>query len=337
MKSARALLQIVSAPLLGPVFSALVLCVARPVAAAPLPPPLPPEHVAALAAIRPDPPPKALTLNEHFIVSDEKGHFVFREVVANLGGVFVGVGTNQNYLMAGWARPEVLVLMDFDQYVVDVHAAYIQAFLDNEAPAGFLAAWSAAGEAAMVAKLTAQGPDGARRARVYERTRARIEDRLRLSARRYSARGVPTFLDDPEQYAYLRALCRGQRVVAVRGDLTADRTMVDIGQAAKTLGLPVRVLYTSNAERYFPYTAGFKRNILAQPFDERSLVLRTAGPGNKPEPTADGHYRYVVQRGLDLQAELPGRHVGSLQRMFVRRQADPKVPGLYVIPPLAKP
>ena len=63
----------------------------------------------------------------------------------------MGVGTDQNYLIAGWSRPEVLVLMDFDQVVVDLHRVYQLAFLHAESPEAFLRLSAEAFPAARVA------------------------------------------------------------------------------------------------------------------------------------------------------------------------------------------
>ena len=63
----------------------------------------------------------------------------------------------------------------------------------------------------------------------------------------------------------------------------------------------VRVLYLSNAERYFQYTAAFRASVKALPFDDRSVVLRTMGLGS--DKTVDPYF-YVVQPGRNFQAWL---------------------------------
>ena len=49
-----------------------------------------------------------------------------------------------------------------------------------------------------------------------------------------------------------------------------------IADAARRMGVPVRIIYFSNAEEYFKaYTPAFRNNVTALPADEKSLVLRT--------------------------------------------------------------
>ena len=92
--------------------------------------PIPKAWADAFNAVRADPKPDKLTKDSHFFVSDEQRHDLFRQDVKNLGGVFIGLGTDQNYLMAAWARPEVLVPLDFDQMVVNLHFAFRVIFLN---------------------------------------------------------------------------------------------------------------------------------------------------------------------------------------------------------------
>ena len=76
-----------------------------------------------------DPAPEEITRNQHYWISNEQRLDLFHDPIKDLGGVYVGVGSDQNYLHAGWAKTEVLVLMDFDQKIVDLHGVYRVAFL----------------------------------------------------------------------------------------------------------------------------------------------------------------------------------------------------------------
>ena len=59
-----------------------------------------------------------------FVLSNEWRHDVMFSKLANLGGVFIGVATDQNYTMAAAAHAELLVTMDYDLEVVRVHRMY---------------------------------------------------------------------------------------------------------------------------------------------------------------------------------------------------------------------
>lgn len=63
--------------------------------------------------------------------------------------------------------------------------------------------------------------------------------------------------------------------MAVQGDLNGTVALRSIGDTARALGLPVRVVYTSNAEGFFRYTQAFKDNLASLPHDEKTVVLRT--------------------------------------------------------------
>ena len=296
------------------------------------PTPLPAAVAEAFRAIRADPP--SLTAGKHFLVSDEKGHHVFRAAITELGGLLLGVGTDQNYLMAGWARPDLLMLLDFDPMVADLHLAYRELFLAAPTPERFRELWhkDAAGE--VEALLGRAYEDAARRkliVRAYRTARGAVSRKLRVTLRTAARAGVPTFLDDPEQYAFLRGLFQANRVFSVRGDLTATEAMKDVAEAARAGGIPVRVLYLSNAERYFRYNQAFLDNIRRLPFDDRTIVLRTAGPGARRLARVDGHYSYFVQSGADFLAWLAAPGGRSVHRILRATAPVPDVKGLYTL------
>jgi hypothetical protein len=266
---------------------------------------------AASAAVRPDPPPPELVRDTHYIISNENNHERFRAAVAGLGGVYIGVGSEQNYLIAGWSRPEVLVLMDFDQVVVDLHRVYRAIFLSAKDPAAFRRLWDRSREDEVLTLLRQAypGPEGKGVVRAYRMSRYTIPERLDKLIAQYGAAGIPTFLHDAAQYEHLAGLFRAGRVLAVRGDLTVGSALRDVAAAARQTGLPVRVVYLSNAERYFPYNEDFKRSLRALPMDERSLLLRTMARRN-------GAYEYFIQSGTAFQAWLGQRGAARVQQLL---------------------
>lgn len=241
--------------------------------------PLPPAVREQLAAIRPDPPPTHLVRDTHYWISNEQSHFLWHEAVRDRGGAFVGVATDQNYLLAGWARSVLLVLIDFDDGVVDLHRVYGVMFRRARSSADLRAMWSedrrAEIEGWLHDDLPAEEVAGAVAA--WTRARALVEGRLAAVDEQYRTRGIPTFLSDPEQFEHLQALWRNDRVVAVRGDLTAAQTLRDVAAALRAAQLEIGVLYLSNAEQYFRYRAPFRENIKALPMAADGVVLRTHG------------------------------------------------------------
>jgi len=297
-------------------------------------PPCPQALADALMAVPFDPLPKELSANSHFVVSDEKAHWLFHDAAKDRGGALMGVGTDPNYLMAGWARPEVLVLLDFDQVVVDVHAVYRLIFLNSPDPRSFVAAWSKLQAPVVEGWIAKAHPDEAARNRVlkaFRMSRNLVEWRLVGMIKAYKAQGVKTFLDDPVQYRYLVDLFRAGRVFAIRGDLTGTRAVRGVGKALSDAGVPLRVLYLSNAEKYFEFTKDYKANMRALPFDDRTVVLRTGGGWHGGPPSPDGLYTYVVQPGAGFHAWMQDGVYASFPALMLRRKNLKEPAGLATL------
>ncbi len=246
-------------------------------AAGAAPPPLSGSEARALDDLEEDPPPVALVDGKHFVVSNERHLERFYQPARGRGGMLVGIGAEQSYLFAGWARPELTVLIDFDRWVADVHEIHRVAFLSAATPEAYLKLWSAAEATRLWRLLAAKLPAGkaVRAQRLLTIVQPAVHKRLGELRRKYAHRKIGSYLTDPEQYRYVAALQQAGRVVALCGDLTGRQSMLSIGRLARRLGLIVRVLYLSNAEEYFAYTAQVRQNIAALPFDEHSVVLRT--------------------------------------------------------------
>jgi hypothetical protein len=307
--------------------------VAPPVAAPPAPAPvwtesgpLTAEAREILRSIVADPAPPALVLGSHYWVSNESAHDVWRETIGKLGGALAGVGTDQLYLLAGWQEPSLLLALDFDAEVVRVHELYGIAFAKAETPEAFLQLWRDAAQDAgsWDALLAAGSADEAvqkRQHRTLDVAGTIISARLGQVKRRYAKIGVPCFLTDAGQYAKVRTLWQEGRVVALRGDLTATSAMLTAASAMRKLGVPLRTLYLSNAEKYFDYSPDFRANIIAQPFDETSLILRTR---HSPRMGAvDGDvYHYNTQTGANFVAWMRDSKIPNSFDLLKRRVAE---------------
>lgn len=269
-------------------------------------PPLPRGVAAALRALVPDPAPRALVRDTHYWVCNEPRLELFEPHVRGLGRALVGVGSDQNYLLAGWARSELLVLTDFDAAIVDLHHVYGLAFEHAATPDAFLQMWSVAAQPALRALIEARAPDretAARRIYALERGGQAVRRRLAWTIDHMRAADVPTFLTDEAQYDHVRNLWLAGRVIPVRGDLTLPGTLRMAAAALHAAELPVRVFYPSNAEQYFPHERDYRLNVQALPADASSLVVRTLG-SRADYGRADDTYHYNVQPLLNLQAWL---------------------------------
>jgi hypothetical protein len=276
------------------------------------------EIEAALFAISSDPPPPKITLDTHYVISNEDRPYVFHDAVAGRGGVYVGVGAEQSYLLGGWSRADLLFLMDFDEWVVDINEVHGLVFTHARVPADVVDLWGYDHVSEVKAWIAESAPDRAtaeRRTRVFEHERLRVEGRLKWMKTRFTVLEKPFFGNDQAELDHVARLWKNRRVRCVRGDLTMNGALRSFGALARRAGWVVRTLYMSNAELYFSYDKeGFRDNIRALPFDERSVVLHT-------HPASSQEYFYFWQdaqgfvpwmgrvesfRALLLEAKLPG-------------------------------
>lgn len=211
---------------------------------------------------------------EHYPVSNEWRHDLWFEPLRDLGGAFVGVGTDQCYTLAAIQNAQMLWVVDFDPLVPVVHRMYDVLVRHSATPAELVARFDEANEEATLDLLTSNGADP-EVLRAYRRNRGRFFGYLTRVARieRDGVRG--TWLSDPALYDRVRALFAGGRVVARNGDVTGTSALRAVGTAATSLGITVRALYFSNAEQFFRYTDDFQTNVRNLPTDERTVVLRT--------------------------------------------------------------
>ena len=279
--------------------------------------PLSDEVRATLGAIPSDPAPKRLVRGNHYLISNEDRPHLFHDVLAKRGGTLVGVGTDQLYVYAGWARSELIIPMDFDAVVVDLHRVYMKLFTRAATPKEFLDQWHRRNAKTVLAWLEAETPDPALRKRiryVYKLARQLVYARLKRMHLRYRNSKTPTFMSDQVQYDHLVALVTQGRIYPVRGDLTKSGCLKGIGDALRTTGRTLDLIYLSNAEQYFSFGDDFRQNFFDLPVDDTSLVLRTA-PLNR-----GGLYRYESQRTLDFQAWLRRPKVTRVKQIRRHRQ-----------------
>ncbi len=248
----------------------------------------------------------------------------FKPRVESVGGVYVGVGADQNYVLAAWARSVLVVLADFDQWVIDLHTLYGVAFAVADTPDDFVAFWSReqrfVSERAIRARVTA--PMRARELiELYRFARARVF--IRLSKLRDALHGTPSFLTDAGQYEWLSGLSRAGRIVAIRADLRREGALQTIASVLKAASLSVNLLYTSNAEQYFRYSKAFSANIFAWPAADGALLLRT-------RPTTYD-YTYCVQSLAAFRDQLARHVVHSVNDLAPRRLLSRERP-LYEVP-----
>jgi hypothetical protein len=221
----------------------------------------------------------AIINNSHYVVSNEFDHHRLGPYVEAKGGVFMGIGTDQNYMLIPWSKPRYVIMLDIDQVISNVHHVYRVAFTVSRTPNSFMLFFGRGRMARSLRAIRAQVPAGRQRKVLTDTLRrfgGRIYRRLKRVRARLNMVGVKAYLNDQTHYDYLATLCREGRFFAVRGDLTGTRTIKNISAILRGLGLTVGSFFFSNAERYFKYTPAFKANMQSLPFAPNSQIIRTS-------------------------------------------------------------
>lgn len=248
---------------------------------------------------------RAQDRGQHFLTGDEANLHVYEPYLRGIKGAFVGVGTDQCYLLAGWMRADLALLTDYDPLVQGMHRLYL-AFLSAAAtPEAFELLWrNAAAGAAALAAHHGQHAHHQATLRLYTQQRYRVIKRLTMLKRELKASRVKGFVNDQADYTWVRSMATGRRIRPMLANLLDTRAFQGVGAALTQVGLPVRALYLSNAESYWAYPTAFRANMRVLPFDERSWILRTSSNRG-----VTGDYRYFLQSPVH----------------FLQRLADPKI------------
>ena len=261
---------------------------------------------------------------EHYPISNEFSHQLWFDHIRDLGGAFVGVGTDQCYTLAAVQNASMLWVVDFDPLVPVVHRIYSALVPAAETPEALVAYFDPAhrdATLALIGERLAGQADVAAVQRAFRRNHSRMHEYLQRVLRNRRGGVAASWLSDPVLYARIRALFSSGRVVARNGDVTADGAMRAVGRAARELGVTVRVIYFSNAEQFFPFTRDYRLNVEGLPTDERTVVLRTFREAGVPYPPGE-RWHYMVHPLSDMRARVMQhgyRHSRQLVRDLMQR------------------
>lgn len=284
--------------------------------------PLPDDVRERFASLPEDPKPDELIRNSHYWISNERNLQLWYEHVKDLGGAYLGVGTDQNYMLAGWAKSDLVVVVDFDAAIADLHQVYGLFFDVAETYEDFYQRWSPAREAeglALIDERLADHPNLKNIRKAYKIARQLVWARFRIIRKAYDKTDIPTFVTDQGQYDHIRTLWRNGRVFARRGDFTANATLVTLGKAMKDSGFAFNVIYLSNVEQYVDYTPEWRRNFIGLPVGEKGVVVRTLGWGGFGFVDEAEKYHYNVQPAPKFLAWLEQSRVKNLPTMLHHR------------------
>jgi hypothetical protein len=243
-----------------------------------------PEHRGGVTSVRED---------KHYLAGNERSPHAFYPLVKDVGGGYVGVGTDQAYLFMSWARPEIAWLVDYDPAVIEVHELYRLFFAAAATPEEFVALWDKPAREQALAVIVAAHDE--RKVKILRRWylgyRGWIHRRLVSVTRNMQKAEVPSYLTDQEHYDFVKQMLEQRRVRPMVVNLLERKGLEGVGKAAQALGVPIRLLYLSNAEEYWPrYPKGYRELMAGLPFHADALVLRTLLIWN-----VNTDYRYNVQ------------------------------------------
>ncbi len=240
-----------------------------------------------------------------YVTTNEPNHHVWFPYIENLGGAYVGLGSDQSYSFIAAARSRWAWIFDYDPTVVRLHHVLREAILAADTPAKFVAQFSATGISKLKDLLPRNVPAEERRKMVglLTSTRKMFYHTYKTAMKPHPETTRFGWLRNPDHYRYIRLMYQQGRIIAIKGNLLTDKALPSFGRAAKAMKMPIRIFYTSNADDFWDLTPQFRANILAMPFDERSVALRTVYP-RYGKRTKKLPWRYIVQWGLDLQRKI---------------------------------
>lgn len=242
-----------------------------------------------------DPPPADRHLHaDHYPASNERRLDLFRSRVEGLRGGYVGVGTDQNLTLVAWARSDYAYLTDFDPVTVSINRIHLYFLELSPNYSDFEKLWDAKNKKEtlpILEKRFSNDPEWKVIQKAYEIALRKGGVPQRLGDLQKISKVYPQFTsfhNDTKDYDFLREMVLDGRILAVDGNLLGSKTFKSVSEKAEGLGIPIRILYTSNAEEYFRYPEGMKNNFLNLYGDSKSLVVRTVTKGARTYGFPDG-------------------------------------------------
>lgn len=268
---------------------------------------------------------KLLGVNEDYegrsyLTGDEWHLQLFYPKLKGIGGGYMGVGSDQAYLLMSWSRPSLGWITDYDPLVIETHKIYFSFFKKAKTPEEFLKLWEKESREEVKALLASDYKDDENLPivqKIYKTWRVKMLRRHSRIKKIMDKEKIPCYLNDQESYDHIRNMVEQGRIRPLSANLLDDEGLVGIGQTAKKLNVPIRVLYLSNAEEYWNYPEQYRKNIQALHFDERSYTLHTLSTWS-----TNKDYRYAIQPSLKYAQWLTHDWVKKVYYMIPRRKLE---------------
>lgn len=259
-----------------------------------------------------------------YLVPNEKKMYTFGKFVANKGGAYVGVASDQGWNLVALAKSDWAWFMDYDPNVVRLHKLVIAFVAKAETPRQFVDLWKADHTEEALQQIETyykDDPNELLYERMYTGRRGTVAGYYERALK--PPEGDPTWgwLAHDDQYQFMRTLVLQGRANAVGGDMLGSKTMLSIGDACRKLGVPMRVYYTSNAPSSWggSQTPEYRANVRGLPMDEESVVVATYNKGSHLPYLQGGdrdYWHYQIMSGL-LQQERLGLPMYSFTKMHI--------------------
>ncbi|MEC7986900.1 MAG: SUMF1/EgtB/PvdO family nonheme iron enzyme [Myxococcota bacterium] len=242
-----------------------------------------------------------------YITSNEGRSYIVQSHLERLGGAYVGVGADQNYTFSALAQSRVVWLFDYDPDVVAQHEINIALLKESPSASEFVEKYNPSNHKETrddLARTFANHPEREYFLAHYQNSYRTLYPHYRRLLQN-PKRNRKNWLRDAELYAHIHTLAKHKRMIPVKGDLTGKKAMRSIAKAARTVGIPIRIIYTSNAPEVWNgvLTPDFRANLAALPTDRASIVLqsfiRETGYGDK-----EGKWHFNVQHAPDFQMRI---------------------------------
>lgn len=260
-----------------------------------------------------------------YIMTNEPRSYLWNGYVENLGGAYVGIGSDQNYSTIAAARSQWAWVMDYDPRVVNNHRRVFALIAAAPGPDDFIAFFKPAGRAKALEVIDAAFSDDTMRKRQragFMATADKLAPYYQEKRKAKAKAGDYGWLAHDDNYAFIRTLVQQGRLRVVGGDLLRDGgALSKVGATAAELGVPIRVYYTSNAPSSWggAVTDAYRANVLGLPMDGKSVVLQTNSRGGFKQT---GHWHHSVSWGPFHQRRIARAGYDSIPKLL-----EDRIPG----------
>ena len=241
-----------------------------------------------------------------YVTSNEPKRYLWAPYIKNLGEGYAGVGSDQNYDFISVAKSEWAWLYDYDPNVYRLHKMLKPLILHAETTKQFVALFESDQKSQskeLIQNFYTDTLEQKDLYKLYSKLRRKLHSHYKSISKK--KKYAPNFgwLANPDNYAYIRKMHQQNRIIPVAGDMLGDNGLYSIGEAAKAMGIKMKIFYTSNAPTAWggTITPKYMRSVLNFPFDDSSIVLSTYNSGGFDQ---DGYWHHSVASGLLMQQRI---------------------------------